>query len=92
MPELPDVETFKRYVDSTALHQRIEGVTVRNRRILRTLSPQRLARSLIGRRFQRTSRHGNSCSLTSGKGDARRERADLGRLRAGRVCWCFTSA
>ena len=58
MPELPDVETFKRYVDSTSLHQRIERVIVRNRRILRALSPNRLARSLAGRQFQMTSRHG----------------------------------
>jgi formamidopyrimidine-DNA glycosylase len=28
MPELPDVETFRRYLDSTALHQRIREVAV----------------------------------------------------------------
>ncbi|PYI49335.1 MAG: DNA-formamidopyrimidine glycosylase, partial [Verrucomicrobia bacterium] len=26
MPELPDVETFKRYLDATSLYQRITGV------------------------------------------------------------------
>jgi hypothetical protein len=25
MPELPDVEIFKRYVDSTSLHQKMTG-------------------------------------------------------------------
>jgi len=29
MPELPDVETFKRYLDATALHQKIQKVHVR---------------------------------------------------------------
>lgn len=58
MPELPDVETFKRYLDSRALHQRIEAVTVKDRRILRALSPQRLARSLSARLFQSSRRHG----------------------------------
>ena len=28
MPELPDVETFKRYFDATSLHQRIADVDV----------------------------------------------------------------
>ena len=28
MPELPDVETFKRYLDATSLRQRISGVDV----------------------------------------------------------------
>jgi formamidopyrimidine-DNA glycosylase len=58
MPELPDVEIFKRYLDSTALHQRIAGVTVRNQRILRGLSSPRLARALRGRQFQSSRRHG----------------------------------
>jgi len=26
MPELPDVEVFKRYLDATSLHQKIEAV------------------------------------------------------------------
>ena len=30
MPELPDVETFKRYLDATSLHQPIKGVEVRS--------------------------------------------------------------
>lgn len=28
MPELPDVQAFKRYFDSTALHQEIAGVEI----------------------------------------------------------------
>ena len=28
MPELPDLEVFKRFVDSTSLHQKIETIEV----------------------------------------------------------------
>lgn len=58
MPELPDVETFKRYLDSRALHQRIEAVSVRDRRILRAVTPQQLTRSLRTRQFQSSRCHG----------------------------------
>src|SRR4051812_21905407 len=58
MPELPDVEIFKRYLDGTALHQKIIRVSVGNRRIVRHTSPQALARNLAGRKLQSTRRHG----------------------------------
>jgi formamidopyrimidine-DNA glycosylase len=32
MPELPDVEVFRQYVDATLRHQKIESVAVRNER------------------------------------------------------------
>ncbi len=35
MPELPDVASFKNYLDSTSLHQTITGLTVTDRRILK---------------------------------------------------------
>jgi formamidopyrimidine-DNA glycosylase len=58
MPELPDVEVFKRYLNATSLHQTIRDVEVEDRRILHRLSAQRLKRSLIGHKFQSSSRHG----------------------------------
>lgn len=58
MPELPDVEVFKRYVDATSLHQRIEGVELRSRRLLEDTTVQELARSLKGRCFESTYRYG----------------------------------
>ncbi len=58
MPELPDVETFKRYFDSTSLHQRINDVEVGNAYILKDISARELARRLKGRRFESTRRHG----------------------------------
>ncbi len=58
MPELPDVETFKRYLDATALHHRIEHVTVRDRQVLDRLSPGRLRKTAAGKSLETTRRHG----------------------------------
>ncbi|HKK14259.1 MAG TPA: DNA-formamidopyrimidine glycosylase family protein [Gammaproteobacteria bacterium] len=58
MPELPDVEVFKRYLDATALHQPIDQVTVRDERVLGRVSSRTLRHRLSGREFQSTRRHG----------------------------------
>jgi formamidopyrimidine-DNA glycosylase len=58
MPELPEVEIFKRYLDATSLHQRIDDVDVRNTYILKETSERELARGLKGRRFESSHRHG----------------------------------
>ena len=58
MPELPEVEIFKRYLDATSLHQRIDDVDVRNTYILKETSARKLARGLKGRRFESSRRHG----------------------------------
>jgi len=58
MPELPDVENYKRYLDETALHQKIEDVAVGSPKILRGLSGPRLREALRGRQMQRSRRYG----------------------------------
>ena len=58
MPELPDVERFKRYLDATSLYQRIADVEVRSAYVLKGISGKELARRLKGRRFESTRRHG----------------------------------
>jgi formamidopyrimidine-DNA glycosylase len=58
MPELPDVETFKRYLDATSLHQRISGVDARNAYVLKGISACELARQLKGHCFESSRRHG----------------------------------
>jgi formamidopyrimidine-DNA glycosylase len=58
MPELPEVEIFKRYLDATSLHQRIDDVSVRNAYVLKDVTARELARSLKGRRFESSRRHG----------------------------------
>lgn len=57
MPELPDVEVFRRYLKRTALHHRVVGVSVRDRTVL-DVSPRTLARRLSGHRLDRARRHG----------------------------------
>lgn len=58
MPELPDVETFRRYVNATALHQRIAGVQVREKRVLDGVTARRLQHAFKDRRFEATDRRG----------------------------------
>src|SRR5437762_1518511 len=58
MPELPDVETFKRYLDATSLYQRITGVDVQSAYVLKGVSARELARRLNGRRFESSCGHG----------------------------------
>lgn len=58
MPELPDVETFKRYLDTTSLHQQISGVHVQSAYVLKGVSARELAHRLKGRCFESSRRHG----------------------------------
>ena len=58
MPELPDVEIFKRYFDATSLHQRIQDVDVQDAYVLKGISAHEFARRLKGRCFESTRRHG----------------------------------
>ncbi len=66
MPELPEVETFKRYLDSTSLHRRIVGVEVRDAYVLKHVSARQLARRLKGRRFENSRRHGKHLFVRAG--------------------------
>jgi formamidopyrimidine-DNA glycosylase len=58
VPELPELEVFKRYVESTSLHQDIEMVEVKNGKILGGVSAGGLKRGLEGRKFESTRRYG----------------------------------
>jgi formamidopyrimidine-DNA glycosylase len=66
MPELPEVETFKRYLDRTSLHQRITGVEVRDAYILRGISARELKLRLKRRRFENSHRHGKHLFVRAG--------------------------
>ncbi len=48
MPELPDVETCRRYLDATALHQEVDLVRVSAPRLLAGTTPQGLGHALKG--------------------------------------------
>jgi formamidopyrimidine-DNA glycosylase len=58
MPELPDVEIFRRYLDATALHKEIERVHILDDRILEGDSPQSLGRKLALKQMEHSQRHG----------------------------------
>ena len=58
MPELPDVETFKRRLDDTAAGRRITDAKVIDARLLDGISARELERHLVGRRIRSTERHG----------------------------------
>ena len=66
MPELPEVETFRRYLDSTSLHQRITNVDVRDAYVLKRVSARELARRLKRRRFENSHRHGKHLFVRAG--------------------------
>jgi formamidopyrimidine-DNA glycosylase len=65
VPELPEVEIFKRYLDATSLHQRIDDVDVKNTYVLKETSARELARGLKGRRFESSRRHGKHLFVRS---------------------------
>lgn len=58
MPELPDVEVFRRYLASTALHKKIAGVEVFNGRILKGTRLKLFKKNVSGRSMEDTDRHG----------------------------------
>ena len=66
MPELPEVETFKRYLDTTSLHQRITAVEVSDAYVLKGVSARELVGRLKGRQFENSHRHGKHLFVRAG--------------------------
>jgi formamidopyrimidine-DNA glycosylase len=58
MPELPDVELYKRHLDMTCLGRTIRRVVVGDTRILADVSAAELAQRLEGARITASRRHG----------------------------------
>ncbi len=58
MPELPEVEMFRRYFDRTSLQQKIKEVRLYSPEMLRGISPKKLRDELKGHEFVSTDRHG----------------------------------
>ncbi|MCF7889901.1 hypothetical protein K9M78_01630 [Candidatus Bipolaricaulota bacterium] len=58
MPELPDVEIFKRYFDSYGLDKKVEKVKIRSEQVLGNLRPKGLGAALTGKKFSSSLRHG----------------------------------
>ena len=58
MPELPEVERFKRYIDSTSLNQKITKAEIKNEKILENMSKKNIEKKLINAQIIQTSRIG----------------------------------
>jgi len=58
MPELPEVENFRRFFDRAALGRRVVDVAISDDRVLHNISPARLRRTLRNHCFEKTRRHG----------------------------------
>jgi formamidopyrimidine-DNA glycosylase len=58
VPELPDVEVYRKYVNATALHKYIESTRVESAGILSGISTRGLGRALRHKSFESTCRHG----------------------------------
>lgn len=58
MPELPDVEGFRRELARTLPGRRVRKVDVRDAGVLRNTTARALSKSLVGHRFNEPRRHG----------------------------------
>lgn len=63
MPELPDVELYKKRLDATVLGRTVADVDVRDKRLLRETTPKALREGLGGRRIESSRRHGKHLFL-----------------------------
>lgn len=68
MPELPDVEVYRRRVDETSLGKTIEEVEVRDDYLVKDVPPETLAERMEGDRFVDTRRHGKYLFVETGRG------------------------
>jgi formamidopyrimidine-DNA glycosylase len=58
MPELPDVENYRRYLNRTALHKTVKQVDVKSAQVVEKISARNLAHAISGRKLTRARRHG----------------------------------
>ncbi|MFP4082153.1 MAG: Fpg/Nei family DNA glycosylase [Candidatus Aminicenantes bacterium] len=58
MPELPDVQVYKQYLDATSLHKTIKNVKVEDSRVLSNVTPGKLRNRLKGHKIESSRRHG----------------------------------
>ncbi len=59
MPELPEVETYRRYLEETSLHQTISNLYVEDTKLL-TTDYDTLSQKLVGKHFTGTQRVGKN--------------------------------
>ena len=69
MPELPEVEMYKQYIDSTILNKLITDVRVKHPKILRDISADSLTSMISGSKIIGTKRIGKYLFLQSDSGE-----------------------
>jgi formamidopyrimidine-DNA glycosylase len=67
MPELPDVELYRRRLDAHALQRRIDDIAVSDARILGDLRKAQFVERLQGNRLERSRRHGKHLLVQLGR-------------------------
>lgn len=67
MPELPEVETYRRYIEETSLHQPLTHLEVEHPRLLLT-DFDTLRQALVGAKFVSTHRSGKNLFLPTDRG------------------------
>ncbi|MCF7916916.1 MAG: hypothetical protein K9L61_03975 [Candidatus Omnitrophica bacterium] len=60
MPELPDVEIFRRYLSRTSLNKKIKEVEIDTAKIVEGISVSKLKKELQGKKFKTTKRIGKN--------------------------------
>jgi formamidopyrimidine-DNA glycosylase len=68
MPELPDVETYRRRLADAARRRHVDRVIVHDTQVLRGAGRQQLGRALSGARFVRTRRRGKTLYAETSRG------------------------
>lgn len=68
MPELPEVESFKKYLEETSLNQEISGVTLYKDKVLEGIIKAKLVNALKGSKLKKVFRHGKFLFVRISKG------------------------
>jgi len=68
MPELPEVESFRKYFEATSLQDPVAWIEVKSPAILRNIAEHDLRRRLVRKRFTSVSRRGKYLYASIGKG------------------------
>jgi len=102
MPELPDVEIFKKHMDATSLHHKIRDVFVINTKVLNSISAKKLQNKLKDRSFESTMRYGKYLFAKTDEnfwlvlhfgmtGNLKYFKNKRRNIEYGRILFCFTN-
>jgi formamidopyrimidine-DNA glycosylase len=70
MPELPEVESFRKYFANHGLHQKVQKLLMRTRHVLLDTTDKQLKETIEGNSFEDTFRHGKFLFVKLKTGEA----------------------